>query len=213
MSWSPDPDLVAAHQAVMEGEHYPVLDRAIAAGAYLLLGQVIPEGLRGNLASAVREALDRYEWVALDRSAEALRRWARDLPTMEPEQVAEVEEDVVEAFSVRDEVELLRAARGALASEAGPHVDAWAARWADVVQPVLYCFLPLGTRRAARVAWMAPEYRKRFWWWWQGHDLPPAVLDHLATVAHLLRVFPEAVGYLERLVQSDRMLEKLTCGS
>jgi hypothetical protein len=49
-------------------------------------------------------------------------------------------------------------------------------------------------RRRAKLQWIAPEYRKRFWWYEQGSELNENTISYLEDVTRLVKAFPSVAG-------------------
>lgn len=126
-----------------------------------------------------------------------------------------LEERIVDAMTERDRVELaLEGARLLCGRDLELDEDTLAdlGSFDEVLRAELWRTLPLGDRRAARCAWVAPGYRKRLWWWSRGCDLPHTALQDMQTAARVIHLFPEARAELERMLQAEQDLDSL-CGA
>jgi len=164
------------------------------------------------IVTVALEALDHSE---LDRAAIEIPLLADDLRVAEDNERPAVEEQLLDAISVRDRFALiLEGARCLLGHvpELSVELESSIASFDEVVGAELWRVLPLGERRAARCAWASPAKRRALWWWHKGSHLPWTALDDMSTVAELLYLFPQARAELEALITATKQLEELERG-
>jgi hypothetical protein len=224
--WKPDEILLNETKRVLES----LLEAAakgrtdVITGALEAFGTLVFLGRKEDAGQAVMKAghefknsvlhaLSDFQVEDLDRAAAEIALLAPDLAAIEQEdERTDIEERIVEALAIRDRHELtVEGARAVLGKEPelSDDIQAAALSFDETIEENLWRILPLGSRRAARSVWAAPEYRSRLWWWFRGSDLSETALDDLATAARVIHLFPEARKELERLVQVEGNIERI----
>jgi len=105
------------------------------------------------------------------------------------------------ALDARTRLELRAMGAAALAGvslddEQREAIDAIDAIW----RPSVWKLVSYNDARAERLAWIAPEHRKRFFWLSDGVGIAPSAVAALPAVAELVARFPEASLELDALV-------------
>lgn len=169
--------------------------------------------LRKILEKAAACAPIYIDWGRIPNSAIDIVNELKKLDLTDLSENADLEERLVELFEVRTNVEFVLEGARAITGKP-PTLNAqqiaFLADFERIVGPQLWRSLPLGTRRAAHVAWALPEKRHQLWWWFRGCDLPHTALDSLATTAEMIVTFPETWEELERLIAAQKLLHTIS---
>ena len=77
------------------------------------------------------------------------------------------------------------------------------------VRDSLHFHIPMNVRRQNRVLWARPDRLVDFWWWEQGFEFPQDALGSLFRAAEIVRLFPGARAFFERLCESGDQIDRL----